>query len=379
MELNKSMFKGAVARISTAIPKKAIIPNLCNVLFESKDGVITLTGSDTSHICHTTFEAEGVEDITFTVNCEKLKKALAMRGDKITLNYNNDTNEKVVISNGTTSVELDCLPVHDYPAFNKPKTDHTRKMSAKKLVDIVNKVKFAASADGSRKALQGVYVNFTEQEVQIFCTDGKRIAYCSEPCPELIENDAFGFNLPMKSIEIINNLNTTATQNEDKTWNEPEVVINSSGTTVEFLQDDFSTVSKVITENPPVDSILGMINGGAVFKEPKSSFKVGSSELLESLKFINSLCEPSSGVKIVRTGNKIHFSVKNGNQNIDDEVEVENILDGDIQISCNVQYLIDPISNFGVAEVSFDMAESPSPFFVKAENFKYLLMPLRTN
>lgn len=379
MELNKSEFKAAVARISTAIPKKAIIPNLSNVLFESKGGIIKLTGSDTSHICHTTFVADGVEDVSFTVNCEKLKKALAMRGDKVTLNYVDAPNEHITISNGTTSVELECLPVCDYPAFNKPNTNHTRKVSAKKFVEIVNKVKFAACKDNSRKALQGVYVNFTENEMQIFCTDGKRIAYCSEPCAELIDKDAFGFNLPMKSIEIINNLNITATQNEDKTWNEPEVVINASEATVEFTQSDFSTVSKVITEKPPVDSILGMINGGTVFTEANSSFKVESSTILESLKFINSLCEISSGVKISRNENKVHFSVKNGSQNIDDEIEVENIKAGEIEINCNIQYLMESISSFGTESVVLEMAETTTPFFVIADNFKYLLMPLRIN
>lgn len=379
MELNKSCFKNAVARISTAIPKKAIIQNLCNVLFESKDGVVKLTGSDTSHICHTTFEANEIEDVSFTVNCEKLKKALAMRGDKITLNYFEAPNEHISISNGVTSVELECLPVYDYPAFNKPNTTHTRKVSAKKFVEIVNKVKFAACKDNSRKALQGVYVNFTESEMQIFCTDGKRIAYCSEPCAELVDKDAFGFNLPMKSIDIINNLNIAATQNEDKTWNEPEVVINASDNTVEFMQNDFSTVSKVITEKPPVDSILGMINGGTVFTEANSSFKVESSKILESLKFISSLCETSSGVKISRNEDKVHFSVKNGSQNVDDEISIENIKSNEIEINCNIQYLMEPISSFSIDEVTFEMSEALKPFFIVADNFKYLLMPLRTN
>ena len=379
MKLNKSEFKGAVARISNAIPKKAIIQNLCNVLFESKDGVIKLTGSDVSHICYTTFKAEGVEDVSFTVNCEKLKKALAMRGNEITLTYHEAPNEHISISNGVTSVDLECLPVYDYPAFNKPTASHIRKISAKKFVEIVNKVKFAACRDNSRKALQGVYVNFTKDEMQIFCTDGKRIAYCSEPCAELLDNDTFGFNLPMKSIEIINNLNVTATQNEDKTWIEPEVTINASETTVEFIQDDFATTTKVITEKPPVDSILGMINGGTVFTEASSSFTVESVNIAESLKFINSLCEPSSGVKISRKENKVHFSVKNGTQNIDDEIEIENIKDGEIEINCNIQYLMEPIASFSVEKVAFEMSEPLKPFFIMANNYKYLLMPLRTN
>ena len=260
MELNKTEFKNAVARISSAIPKKAIIPNLCNVLFESNNGIIKLTGSDLNHICHTQYNAGEIEDVSFTVNCEKLKKALSMRGDKITINYVDEPSRKIVIGNGITTVELECLPVHDFPAFNKPETSHTRKVSATKFVDIVNKVKFAADKNGARVNLQGVYVNFTETEMQVFCTDGKRIAYCSEPCSDIVEKDSFGFNLPMKSVDIINNLNVTPIKNEDGTTSEPEVVISVSETTVEFFQNDFNTVSKVITEKPPVESILNMIN-----------------------------------------------------------------------------------------------------------------------
>lgn len=376
MELNKSEFKNAVSRISAAIPKKSIIQNLCNVLFESKDGIVKLTGSDMNHICHTEFKAEGVEDVSFTVNCEKLKKALAMRGDKITINYFDEGNEHITISNGTTTVELDCLKVSDYPVFNTKETTNTRKVSAKALVDIVNKVKFSASTDGSRKSLTGVYIKFTENEMQIFCTDGKRIAYGSEDCKELISNDSFGFNLPMKSVEIINNLNTVATQNEDKTWNEPEVVINYSGETVEFFQDDFSTISKVITELPPVDSILGMVNEGKIFTEPTSSFKTSTSDMSGIVRFINSLCDAESGMKITRKENKVHFSVKNGTQIIDDEMEVENIKDGEVEINCKICYMLEPLVNFGVENVVFEFGGS-GPFFIIADKFKYILMPMR--
>lgn len=379
MELNKTEFKNAVQRISAAIPKKAIIPNLCNVLFKSTDGVINLFGSDMNHMCHTSFKAEGVENISFTVNCEKLKKALSMRGEKITLNYINEPNEKVVINNGTTSVELECLPVHDYPAFSETQTSHTRTVSAKKFVDAVNKVKFAADKNGARVSLQGVYVNFVNNELQIFCTDGKRIAYYSEPTSELIDDGEFGFNLPMKSVEIINNLNTNISKDHDGNAVEPTVTISASETTVEFTQSDFTTVSKVITETPPVKSILDMINNGTVFKEAESSFKVNSVKISESLKFINSLCEQSSGINVSRNGDVLHFSVKNGSQMIDDEIEVENVKESDTKTYCNIQYLIEPISNFGKDEVIFEMKDPVSPFFIKADNFKYLLMPMRNN
>lgn len=379
MELNKTEFKNAVQRISSAIPKKAIIANLCNVLFESKDGVINLTGSDTNHMCNTSFNAEGVENVSFTVNCEKLKKALSMRGEKITLNYINEPNEKVIINNGTTSVELECLPVHDYPAFNKTQAIHTRTVSAKRFVDAVNKVKFAADKNGARVSLQGVYINFVNNELQIFCTDGKRIAYYSEPTSELIDDGEFGFNLPMKSVEIINNLNTTSSKDSEGNIIEQTVTISASETTVEFTQSDFTTVSKVITEKPPIESILNMINNGAVFKEAESSFKVDSVKISESLKFINSLCEQSSGINVSRNGNMLHFSVKNGSQMVDDEIEIENIKESDTKTYCNIQYLIEPISNFGKDEVVFEMKDPVSPFFIKADNFKYLLMPMRNN
>ena len=379
MELNKIEFKNAVQRISAAIPKKAIIPNLCNVLFESKNGVVNLTGTDTNHMCCTSFEMEGIEDISFTVNCEKLKKALSMRGEKITLVYIDEPNEKVVIGNGVTSVELECLPVHDYPAFNKPKTNHVRSVSANKFVEAVNKVKFAADKNGARASLQGVYVNFTNNELQIFCTDGKRIAYYSEPTSELIDDGEFGFNLPMKSVEIINNLNTVNSKDADGNIVEPTVTISASETTVEFAQNDFTTVSKVITELPPINSILDMINNGTVFKEANSSFKISSVNISESLKFINSLCEQSSGINVSRNGNVLHFSVKNGSQMVDDEIEVENIKESDIKTYCNIQYLIEPISNFGKDEIVFEMKDPVSPFFIKADNFKYLLMPMRNN
>ena len=380
MELNKNEFKNAVARISAAIPKKSIVQNLCNVLFESKDGVVRLTGSDSNHICYTEFKVESNENVSFTVNCEKLKKAVAMRGDKLTISYCNEPNEKITVSNGVTTVDLDCLPVADYPAFNKPNATHTRKVSAKKLMDIVNKVKFSASADSARKALTGVYVGFTADEMRVFCTDGKRVAYGSEPCAELIENSEFGFNLPMKSVEIINNLNTTATQNEDKTWNEPEVVINYSGTTVEFIQEGFSTVSKLIDALPPVDAVLGMIIGGTVFKEATCSFKANTNEMTGIVKFINSLSAVDSAIKLSKNENKLKFEVNGANQEIKDEMEIEIVKEGEMKVCCNVGYLLDPLVNFGAENVTFEFGgDHVCPFFIISGNLKYLLMPLRNN
>jgi DNA polymerase III sliding clamp (beta) subunit (PCNA family) len=248
------------------------------------------------------------------------------------------------------------------------------------VVDIVNKVKFSASADTSRKALTGVYVNFTDSEMQIFCTDGKRIAYGSEPCSELISNEAFGFNLPMKSVEIINNLNITATQNEDKSWNEPEVTINYSGTTVEFVQDGFCTVSKLIDGNPPVDAILGMINGGKVFQEPECVFKVNTNTMADIVKFVSSLSAQDSSVKISKTGNKLYFQSKGVNQSVEDQMEVEDVKPLDVSVTCNINYILAPLTNFATESVTFEMVgESVSPFFIVADNFKYLLMPLKSN
>ena len=75
----------------------------------------------------------------------------------------------------------------------------------------------------------------------------------------------------------------------------------------------------------------------------------------------------------------LHFSVKNGSQMVDDEIEVENVKESDIKTYCNIQYLIEPISNFGKDEVVFEMKDPVSPFFIKADNFKYLVMPMRNN
>jgi DNA polymerase-3 subunit beta len=382
MKIEKNVLKKLLSRVSQNVPKKTIMAIVSNVLVEVKNNKMRVTGTDLQNVCYAEIPIDSEEVFSFTVNCEKFKKALNMRGDIIDIKYIDEANEKVIISSGETNVELSCLPVVDFPQMPKQEISYQRTVSAKKLVDAINKVKSAISEDSSRVVLTGVYIGFKKEYTEVVATNGKRICRVSIDNDNLVETQGefneFQTILPIACINNLSNLETEkkVKKEDGEVVEECDVTIqlyndkNNATFMADFTQDMFSATTKVIQGNyPNISQFLEIPN--------KNSIKINiiAADLLESMKFVTSFSEKEI-ICFETVGNQAHLSVNEDSERVSDSVIVDHI-GGDFKVNFNPKYVLDILSKIGSNNVEFSFADSVSPFSIVNENFVSIVMPIR--
>lgn len=192
----------ALKMASACVARNTILPLLANVLFEAKDGKVTITCMNMEQRISASFAADITKDGTTTLPALKLLNLLGkLTGDSVTICTNTD-NEVSEITCGTTYMKIAGLPATDYP--DKPETTAlvTFSVDTKDLTTSLAKGGYAVSADDSRKVLTGVLFDIDSNGITIVSTDGKRLACVEYACPVVTET-AKQFVIPAAAVTML--------------------------------------------------------------------------------------------------------------------------------------------------------------------------------
>ena len=163
-----------VASIACSAPNKEDITQ--NILINVTGNELTFKATNYNIELHTKIPVmDVVSEGETTVNAAKLKDTLA------NLDINSDVvfelaNEKLIISNSSVSFEIRARSSKDFPSFEIDNIVQSIVLKQKQLKNIIDSSSFCVSNEDFRDYLKGVRFELNGTKLEIFTSDGHRMA-----------------------------------------------------------------------------------------------------------------------------------------------------------------------------------------------------------
>lgn len=284
--------------------------------------------------------------------------------EKITL-----TSEKhslLVETTGITSSLLGMDPL-EFPKIFEEDKEEIGRMKKSVLVELVEKVSFAASTDEGRPVLTGVLVQIGEV-LTIVATDGYRLSMQKIP-GGTFESKQGSFLIPVRVLRQIPLFLLEKEKDSDiifylsKTKNQLIVQIGENILVGRLIEGEFPNYERIIPKTQNTTAILDR------------------EQFLKAVKSCAIFARESANIIRIKLDKDAIIFSANSPQVGENRVTLEAKTTGDEnEIAFNSRFLLDMLSNIDVEEIVFEMTGplNPGVFKIKDDDsFLHIIMPVR--
>lgn len=357
--------------VSRVINSKNSLPILDCVLMEVKEGILSLTASDSESTLTTSLPVNDTDgNGRFAVSARKFIDSLKEIPEQ-PLTFEVDTNNfniAIYYLNGKYS--LVGQNADDFPLAPALRANPIHiSMASKVLVNGINRTLFATAEDELRPVMNGVYMDMTPADITFVASDGHRLVRDKSTAAHANTNAAF--ILPKKPSNI---WKTLLTKGED------EVIIDFDEKNAVITANEYKMVCRLIEGRyPNYNSVIPQDNPYKV--------RIDRQAMMSALRRVSVFSsQASSLIKLHLDNNQLQISA----QDIDFSTSAEEILtceyDGNpMSIGFKSTFLIDILNNLNAEEVIIELTDpSRAGVIVPAEqeendNVLMLLMPMMLN
>ena len=367
-KIKTSALKEIVSSVSRVVDPRPATPSLQGIYLKTREDLLEVVGSDLDIVLKARTavktEVEGETLVNARVLSEIVRK---LPTGEVTFS---DIGTELKVETKKMEFKLRKLDEKTYPeALLEDNTNkNTEEVEVTELFESIKKVGIASSPEGGRPVLTGVYFNNKNDATELVATDSYRLATYS-----LSE-------IPIKDIGIISYRALSETIRVFENSDDP-IKINSNERELYFYNEKTSAaVRKLEGSFPEYENLFP--------KETLFTIEVKKSEILESLDRATVVAEGFIPVKIVLSDNEtlnittVNKDIGGGNEEV--SVKTLGVELGDIsgfEMSFNPNYFMQGIEVLDgeTVYIRFSGNEKPVVIQGEVENYKYLLMPVRTN
>lgn len=319
---------------------KLAAKDITNLKFVSNDGIVTVTGF--SRAFSITAQAECASELNCTADASKILAAVQKFGDSIE-QVDGQLKLKQGRSRATIPVMSDNFP-------EQPRQSDDAIAVSGDIVNMIERVAFAAAKDDVRAVMNGVYVEVKDGKAYAVATNGQRLAWLEKD----IESDAeTSFILSQNAIS-------------------PLIAVNPE--TIEF-----GYVAKGIGQEAeisivPVDGKY--VPWRNVIPKQSHSIRVAREDALDALQKISVVSTDRLQKGIITFGNSEIVL----NSNLQDGSEAEAGFDADViaemEIGINVKYLAEAVSAMKGDDVTISYTDNWTAIHFTDGELNVIVMPV---
>ncbi len=172
--ITRQNLHSALAAVSASIPSKTTLPVLSNILFETGEDGVRMSGTDLDVAVRVKMPADVKEAGSLTAPGKKLQEItrelpdqpvdVSTRGDQIELKC------------GRSHFKLNGLPSEEFPSLPEIDFEEGWQIEGKELHRLIHHTSFAVSTEESRPILNGVLWELRDGEMRMVATNGHRLA-----------------------------------------------------------------------------------------------------------------------------------------------------------------------------------------------------------
>ena len=361
--------KEVVAAASRVVNPRPSTPVLSGLYMRAGDGSVEIIGSDLDITIKSNIKVEVDVEGDCLVSSNKLSEIVRKlpEGDVVF----SDVGSDLKIETTSLSFTLRKLENEEYPeAFlrSHEENENTQEVLVSELFDSIKNVGIASTPEGGRPVLTGVYFNNREEKTELAATDSYRLATQEISSFPIDDVGIISFRSLSEVIRLF--------ENEEST-----LKINSNEKDLYFFNDKyFASLRKVEGSFPEYQNLFP--------KETLFTAEVNKNEILECLDRSTVVAEGYIPVTFIFENNDLlkittlNKDVGGGNEEL--KVKILGVETGDIdgfQMSFNPSFLIQGIEVLEGNKAYFRFSGNEKPVVIQgdSENYKYLLMPVRSS
>ncbi len=166
--------------VTAAVPAKTTLPVLANLLIETTERGIRLSGTDLDIAVSTEVAADVEESGAITVPARKLSE-IARELPPSPVRIAASGEQRVTIDCGRSKFKLLGLPRDEFPSFPTVRFNESWRVKSGELQKLIHHTSFAVSTEESRPILNGVLWEMREDRMRMVATNGHRLARMDVP------------------------------------------------------------------------------------------------------------------------------------------------------------------------------------------------------
>jgi len=364
--LQENLSKG-LGIVSKAVPLKSSLPYLSNVLITAKDGRLRLAATNLETAITAYVGASVEQEGEITIPAKLISEFVSnLSPGTIEAELKDDI---LHLTAGKTKSKFNGMSPDDFPempVMPEEKDHPVLSLEPEIFSSLVSSVAFAASADGSRPILSGVYLNFSKGLLTVAATDGFRLSERAMTLKEKAKD--FTVVIPAKTLLDVAKIFGSSpepikfllNESENRALFESDGVLVSTG----VLDGNFPDYKRII---PDANSLVA---------------KFSAASLLEAVRLTNVFAkEMNSVVRLIFDPEGVLKVTSSSEETGENNSEIEAEIEGDtFEIAFNSKYLLDFLNNIKTELIVFESNGAVAPGVMRTdaiEGYIHLVMPVR--
>jgi DNA polymerase-3 subunit beta len=361
---NKEMLLKEISITQEIIASKNAILILSNIYIETKKDSLIIKAKDMKVNFQTEIPVNVIEEGATTVYGDKFFGIIsAVPGDEIEFSQKDNIAIIKPVKKSKPEYKLKSIASEKFPEFPVSTADFFE-MPIKDFRDMVQQTVLAVSDDESRYFMNGVFMEKSEDYINMVATDGRRLSFSRKSAGKNIE-DFSGIIIPPKI------LNTILKRSGDGGL--ISISVNDKNIFINFASYQFSSV--LIEGNFP--------NYKKVIPENQTfSLSFNREEMLSVLRRVSLMVEKKSHRIFlgISPGKMSVYSEESDIGNVNDEIECK--YDGEeITIALNYRYLEDPFKAMTDDEIKIRFTNVMKAITIEPvpeKDFFHVVMPMQS-
>ena len=204
LTISREKLQEGLNAVTASIPGKTTLPVLANILVETTDRGIKLSGTDLDIAVSTEVAADVEISGAVTIPAKKLSE-IARELPPAPVRIAAIGEQRITLECGRSKFKLLGLPRDEFPTFPAVKFDESWRIRSGDLQKLISHTAFAVSTEESRPILNGVLWELRPDRMSMVATNGHRLAKMDVP----ITGDSAPSNdliVPPKALEQVRRL-----------------------------------------------------------------------------------------------------------------------------------------------------------------------------
>ena len=178
--ITREKLQEGLTAVAASIPAKTTLPVLANILVETTEKGIRLSGTDLDIAVSTEVSADVESGGAITIPAKKLAE-IARELPPSPVRVASSGEQRVTLDCGRSHFRLLGLPKDEFPSFPSIKFNESWRVRSGELQKLISHTSFAVSTEESRPILNGVLWELRPDEMRMVATNGHRLAKMQVP------------------------------------------------------------------------------------------------------------------------------------------------------------------------------------------------------
>ena len=204
LTISREKLQEGLNAVTASIPVKTTLPVLANILVETTDRGIKLSGTDLDIAVSSEVAADVEASGAVTIPAKKLSE-IARELPPAPVKIAAVGEQRITLECGRSKFKLLGLPRDEFPTFPTVRFDESWRIKSGDLQKLISHTSFAVSTEESRPILNGVLWELRPERMSMVATNGHRLARMTVP----VSSDTAPSNdliVPPKALEQVRRL-----------------------------------------------------------------------------------------------------------------------------------------------------------------------------